>query len=392
VATNYESIEGWFDFDDIYELALRRCGTRAATFCEVGAYLGRSTCYMAERIRETGRDVSLHVVDTFEGDVHVGRRDLWPDFAANMARAGVLAALNVHRRTSAEAASELRDDSLDFVFVDAEHTHDAVTRDLAAWWPKVRPGGLLAGHDYAHFEGVTAAVDEFVANRGLRRVFRTSRSSWLIYKSITVDAAYCVNLAHREDRRRSATAQFRSAGIADRVRFFSAVDGRTLDHPGVVSPGQAGCAASHLAVLREAASRGARHLLVFEDDVVLVPDFRGRLEGALARCPASYDVFYIGALCVRQWGNYLHPVDDIMARAGHVLGSHAYVVNTDLAPDVQASLGKLTRIVDHYFAQDVQPRGNAYVSVPYLASQTNGHSDISGAYTDPRGFAQYVWR
>jgi predicted O-methyltransferase YrrM len=150
----YRSIEGWFDFEEIYELAISRYGRRPARFVEIGAYKGRSTCYMAERIRELRLDIKFEVVDTFEGDEHIGAIDSWPDFAENLTRAGLLSSIVVHRRLSVAAAEDFADDSLDFVFIDATHTYDAVSRDLSAWWPKVKAGGLLAGHDYIHFPGV----------------------------------------------------------------------------------------------------------------------------------------------------------------------------------------------------------------------------------------------
>lgn len=62
---------------------------------------------------------------------------------------------------SVEAAGHVEDGSLDFVFIDAEHTYEGVTRDIQAWRPKVRRGGILCGHDYGHprFPGVKLAVD-----------------------------------------------------------------------------------------------------------------------------------------------------------------------------------------------------------------------------------------
>ena len=180
--TFYRSIEGWFDFDDIYELALARYGSRSARFIEIGAYKGRSACYMAERIREMGLDVSFDIVDTFQGDVHIGVSDLWSHFSENLTRAGLLSCITVHRSSSVDAAKEFADDSADFIFIDATHTHDAVSQDIAAWWPKVRAGGLLAGHDYPNFPGVNSAVNDFVARHGLRGAFRASRNSWMVDK------------------------------------------------------------------------------------------------------------------------------------------------------------------------------------------------------------------
>ena len=64
---------------------------------------------------------------------------------------------------SVSASKRFEDGSLDLVFIDADHSYKGVKSDLEAWGPKVRPGGVLAGHDYEQpdFPGVKQAVDEF---------------------------------------------------------------------------------------------------------------------------------------------------------------------------------------------------------------------------------------
>lgn len=52
------------------------------------------------------------------------------------------------RASSLEAAKRFKDGSMDFVYLDGDHTLDGVAADIAAWQPKIRPGGLLCGHDY----------------------------------------------------------------------------------------------------------------------------------------------------------------------------------------------------------------------------------------------------
>ena len=74
------------------------------------------------------------------------------------------------REMSKDAANLFADDSLDFVFLDADHKYDAAKEDLATWFPKVKKGGIFCGHDYldsamennsnADF-GVKQAVDEW---------------------------------------------------------------------------------------------------------------------------------------------------------------------------------------------------------------------------------------
>lgn len=65
------------------------------------------------------------------------------------------------RLTSLQAAPVFPDASVDFVYIDAIHTYDAMHDDIAAWLPKVKRGGWFGGHDYTpDFEGLMRAVDE----------------------------------------------------------------------------------------------------------------------------------------------------------------------------------------------------------------------------------------
>lgn len=65
----------------------------------------------------------------------------------------------IMRVPSIEAARYVSDASLDFVFIDALHTREAVTEDINAWLPKIRNGGMIAGDDYSsRFPGVIKAV------------------------------------------------------------------------------------------------------------------------------------------------------------------------------------------------------------------------------------------
>lgn len=73
--------------------------------------------------------------------------------------------------TSEEAAAYFKGDHLPsqigFVYIDGDHTHEAVMADLHRWWPLVQPGGILAGDDFLHNSGVRAAVQLFAQEIGL---------------------------------------------------------------------------------------------------------------------------------------------------------------------------------------------------------------------------------
>lgn len=161
---SWQDLQGWFDYPEVYDRIARymRPGGR---FVEVGSWMGKSIAYMAA---VAPKDISLFAVDTFKGspeeEIHTREidrigGDLRAVYDAN------LRALNIHERittlqlTSLEAAATFHDASLDAVFIDAAHTFDSVKEDIEAWLPKVRRGGILAGHDYDdYFPGVKLAV------------------------------------------------------------------------------------------------------------------------------------------------------------------------------------------------------------------------------------------
>ena len=79
----------------------------------------------------------------------------------------------IWRLRSAEAAARVPDGSMDFVYIDARHDYESVLEDLDAWYSKLKPGAIFAGHDYVDGMfpqgdfGVKSAVDEFFGKRGI---------------------------------------------------------------------------------------------------------------------------------------------------------------------------------------------------------------------------------
>jgi predicted O-methyltransferase YrrM len=69
---------------------------------------------------------------------------------------------------SLEAAKDFEDNSLDFVFIDANHSFDAVIQDLITWKQKVRKGGIVAGDDYNTSQDVKTAVNAYTASHKLQ--------------------------------------------------------------------------------------------------------------------------------------------------------------------------------------------------------------------------------
>lgn len=143
----YKSIngEGTFDYEDFYAAVAARLPAGCSAV-EVGAASGRSAVYLAEALSELCKGFMLWMVDDLsyggvsqlqEIETHV--RAVWPRLSGG---------LRLLTGKSVATASQFADHSLDFVFIDGDHSYESVRDDISAWLPKVKSGGLLAGHDY----------------------------------------------------------------------------------------------------------------------------------------------------------------------------------------------------------------------------------------------------
>ena len=157
--------ENWFTYPKLYSDMVKEFPSRSK-FVEVGAWKGKSAAYMTVEIINAEKDIEFYVVDTWEGSSehkdNPELQELFHIFTENMKPVE-----NYYipmRMTSLEAATRFEDESLDFVFIDAAHEYEHVKEDLNAWYPKIKKGGILAGHDFypdqPNWGGVHKAVTE----------------------------------------------------------------------------------------------------------------------------------------------------------------------------------------------------------------------------------------
>jgi len=78
---------------------------------------------------------------------------------------------------------KIRDDSIDLCFVDGDHRYGSIKRDIVNYWPKIKVGGILLGHDYASrvHKGVMKAVHEIFGRKDFQlektRMFKITKKS-----------------------------------------------------------------------------------------------------------------------------------------------------------------------------------------------------------------------
>lgn len=160
--------EIWFDYPELYKKVVEKFPT-GSSFVEVGSWKGMSSAYMAVEIANSNKDISFYCVDSWEGSIeheryNIDTSNLYDIFLDNMSP--LKKYFKALKSSSLQAAKQFEDESLDFVFIDASHEYEDVRDDIRAWFPKVKKGGIIAGHDYTNkdFPGVMKAVGEFFGN------------------------------------------------------------------------------------------------------------------------------------------------------------------------------------------------------------------------------------
>lgn len=162
----YQTIgEDWFPYTGLYQGMVQKFDS-GSKFVEIGCWKGRSAAFMAVEINNSGKDIKFDCIDTWKGsenedyhqnDTNVKADTLYETFLHNVNP--VKHIINPIRTTSVEGSKLYEDNSLDFVFIDACHTYECVKEDIEHWLPKIKVGGVLAGHDF-HYKTVSQAVIE----------------------------------------------------------------------------------------------------------------------------------------------------------------------------------------------------------------------------------------
>ena len=116
------------------------------TIVEVGVKFGRTTYFLLDnvdnlKIYSIDRDISMFYNDNI--------KEKYKDRLIPI------------QGSSYEVADQIPNNSVDLVFIDADHSYPAVTKDIIAYAPKIKPGGILSGHDI-DYPGVNKAVNELI--------------------------------------------------------------------------------------------------------------------------------------------------------------------------------------------------------------------------------------
>ena len=151
----------------------------------IGAEVGAGFGNHAECICHYLKPKLLYCIDSWTRNYDTKKRGLVTAKEAHQRAKDRLVncPVKILKMTSLEASKRIKNRSLDFVYIDADHAYQSVKQDIRLWTPKVKRGGIVGGHDfgYSRATGVIPAVTKHVYTNRLTGYFR-KRDWWVVNK------------------------------------------------------------------------------------------------------------------------------------------------------------------------------------------------------------------
>ena len=347
----FNEIPGWFSYEQLYTDVVEKLPNNA-NIVEVGAWFGKSTNFLAQKIKDSGKQINFTVVDSFKGSpnepdlkhrIKLYDDDIYSEFLSNTIHFNNLSHLNVIKDLSKNAKDSFVNNSLDFVMIDAGNTYDEVTDDIENWFHKVKPGGIIAGDDYIPmFGGVVDSVNDYFYGQ-VEKV----ENSWFRKKP----KIQIIHLLTRPDDVReqisiNSLKQLQRLGFDYKPLINEVYDGippsefcRRPEHIsetpiyhgeagiGNITGRHYGCYLAHINGLKEIDTKNYDYTLIFEADAFIYSNLRDFANTVYKACFISErdDVPYIGFADNPSWNKWV--IDDMFSKTDFNQDwAHAYLI------------------------------------------------------------------
>jgi hypothetical protein len=349
----FNELPGWFSYDKLYDEAVEKAPFKA-NFVEVGSWLGKSTNYLVDRIKESKKKIQFTTIDTFKGNLNESyyqKRvesfggDAFYEFVDNTVISNNYDKFDIIKDTSENASKQFSNDSIDFIMLDGDHSYENTINDIKLWYNKVKPGGYITGDDYNVFPSVTKAVNDYFYNQ-INKV----ELSW-VRKKPRIQIKHL--LTRPDDMRERVSIQsikqLAKYGIDYQPIVNKPYEGlapaencRRPEHiskdnkPGELWPGAGlgwmtgrhyGCYLAHRGALETIDDTNYDYTLVFEADAFIYTGLEEFVEAVHKACFISErdDVYFIGM--ANNPSREKHKIDDMFSKTAFNQDlAHAYLI------------------------------------------------------------------
>ena len=401
---DFNEIPGWFIYKSLYDKMVETTPFNS-TFVEVGAWFGKSTNYLAGKIKESKKNIHFTTIDTFKGtqteELHLNivdtfNGDILYEFIDNTIISNNYGTFDIIKDESKNAATQFSNQSIDYLMIDGGHSYTEVMDDIKIWYNKVKPGGVISGDDYNIFEGVNRAAEEYFYNQFDKSFFRC----WVRRKPR-------IQIKHLLTRPEDVRERVSIASIKQLAKygmdyqpivnkpyegFAPAENCRRPEHlskdnkPGELYPGAGlgwitgrhyGCYMAHRGALETIDKTNYDYTLIFEADAFINVGLDEFVEIVHRACFLSErdDVYYIGLADNPSWTK--DKIDNLFSKtAANQDLAHAYLIPNrtkqwwmDRIEDCGWDVGDLW--YNHVFASHPKPR---YTTNKMYSKQAEGYS------------------
>jgi len=400
----FNEIPGWFVYKPLYDKMVETAPFNS-TFVEVGTWFGKSTNYLAGKIKESKKNIQFTTIDTFKGtpteELHLNivdafNGDILYEFIDNTIISNNYGTFDIIKDESKNAATQFPNESIDYLMIDGGHSYNEVMDDIRLWYNKVKPGGIISGDDYNIFEGVNRAADEYFYNQFDKSFFRC----WVRRKPR-------IQIKHLLTRPEDVRERVSIASIKQLAKygmdyqpivnkpyegFAPAEHCRRPEHiskdnkPGELHPGAGlgwitgrhyGCYLAHRGALETIDDKNYDYTLIFEADAFINVGLEEFVDIVNRACFLSErdDVYYIGLADNPSWNK--EKIDDLFSKTAHNQDlAHAYLIPNrtkqwwiDRIEDCGWDVGDLW--YNHVFFHHPKPR---YTTNKVYSKQAEGYS------------------
>lgn len=155
--------------------------------CEIGVCWAENLCHMLECCDNIKKVIAIDPFIEFQDYAgYVKSDDIvgWKELAlSNIDSIGAADRVDFKIMTSDDAVSLIEDHSLDFIFIDGNHSQEYVRKDIRNYYDKVKVGGIFAGHDYS-MSSVSTELHLFLEEKNIpsTSLRLLQNDSWMLYK------------------------------------------------------------------------------------------------------------------------------------------------------------------------------------------------------------------
>lgn len=299
-----EEIPGWFSYDELYDFFVRQ-SFDDSIIVEIGSFLGKSTKYLVDKVKASGKNIHVVAIDTFKGTLNEEYHqnfvsqfdgDIYQQFSENVDTERI----TVLKEYSSDACKYFGNGTIDFLMIDGDHSYEGVTSDINNYFYKMKPGGYISGDDYNVFNSTTQAVNDFF--RGCHRLSH-NQINW--YYRIPRIQLIHISTSPTSDRAKKSISNIRHLDKYNfDIKFI-----QNEPHKGEVDlgnyvssdtsnvkPAHYGCYLAHVQALLEMDEYNFDYTIIMEEDAFLtcsLKEFADAIHKAIFLCEKE-PVHFIG--------------------------------------------------------------------------------------------------